>query len=63
MLLPVIHSLVFSKMYYLNVWANITNKNVRKLHAVQNFACQIVSGAKEILSFNTPVKKPVLVTC
>ena len=28
----VINALVFSKMYYCsNVWANITNKNVRKL--------------------------------
>ena len=44
----VIHALVFSKMYYFsNVWANITNKNARKLQAVQNFACRIVSGAKK----------------
>ena len=35
-------------MYYCsNVWANTTNKNVRKLQAVQNFACRIVSGAKK----------------
>ena len=48
-LLTVIHTLVFSKMYYCsNVWANITNKNVRKLQAVQNFACRIVSGEKKI---------------
>ena len=46
-LLTVIHALVFSKMYYCsNVWANTTNKNVRKLQGVQNFACRIVSGAK-----------------
>ena len=46
-LLTVIHALVFSKMYYCsNVWANTTNKNVRKLQAVPNFACRIVSGAK-----------------
>ena len=32
--------------YFSNVWANTTNKNVRKLQAVQNFACRIVSGAK-----------------
>ena len=30
-----------------NVWASIANKNVRKLQAVQNFACRIVSGAKK----------------
>ena len=47
-LLTVVHALVFSKMYYCsNVWANTTNKNVRKLQAVQNFACRIVSGAKK----------------
>ena len=48
-LLTVIHALVFNDMYYCsNVWANITNKNVRKLQAVQNFACRIVSGTKKI---------------
>ena len=47
-LLTVIHALVLSKMYYCsNVWANTTNKNVKKLQVVQNFACQIVSSAKE----------------
>ena len=47
-LLTVIHALVFSKMYYCsNVWANITSKNVRKLQAVQTFACRILSGAKK----------------
>ena len=49
-LLTVIHALVFSKMYMYycsNVWANITNKNVIKLHAVQNFACRIVNGWKK----------------
>ena len=46
--LTVIHALAFSKMYYCwNVWANITNKNVRKLQAVQKFAWRIVSGAKK----------------
>ena len=35
-------------MYYCsNVWANTTSKNIRKLQAVQNFACRIVSGAKK----------------
>ena len=47
-LLTVIHALVFSKMYYCpNVWENITNNNVRKLQAVTNFACLIVSSAKK----------------
>ena len=47
-LLTIIHALVFSKMYYcLNVWANTTNKNVRNLQVVQNFAYRIISGAKK----------------
>ena len=35
-------------MYYCsNVWANTTDKNVRKLQAVQNFACRIACGARK----------------
>ena len=60
-LLTVIHASVFNKMYYCsNVWANITNKKVKKLQAVQNFACRIVSGAKKIWSCNTPLRKACL---
>ena len=44
-LLTVIHALVLSKIYYCShLW---TNKYVRKLHAVQTFACRIVSGVKK----------------
>ena len=47
-LLSAINALVFSKLYYCsNVWANTTEKNIRKLQAVQNFACRIVSGARK----------------
>ena len=47
-LLTVINALVFSKLYYCsNVWANTTEKNIRKLQVVQNFACRIVSGARK----------------
>ena len=47
-LLTAINTLVFSKLYYCsNVWANTTEKNIRKLQAVQNFACRIVSGARK----------------
>ena len=47
-LLTAINALVFSKLYYCsNVWANTTEKNIRKLQAVQNFACRIVSGARK----------------
>ena len=49
-LLTVIHALVFSKMYYCsNVWANITNKNVRKLQAVQNFAAELSAVRKNMI--------------
>ena len=47
-LLTVINALVFSKLYYCsNVWANTTEKNIRKLQAVQNYACRIVSGVRK----------------
>ena len=47
----------FSKIYYCsNLWANIANKNVRKLQAVQNFACRIVSGAKNYDHVTTLLK-------
>ena len=47
-LLTLIHALVFSRMYYCsNVWANITNKNVRILHIVQNYAWRIISSANK----------------
>ena len=43
-----INALVFSKLYYCsNVWANTTEKNIRKLQAVQNFAFRIVIGARK----------------
>ena len=49
-LLTVIHALVFSKMHYCsNVWANITNKNVRKLQAVQNFAAESSAVRKSMI--------------
>ena len=49
-LLTVIHALVFRKMYYCsNVWENITNKNVRKLQAVQNFAAELSAVRKNMI--------------
>ena len=49
-LLTVIHALVFSKMHYCsNVWANTTNKNVRKLQAVQNFASELSAVRKNMI--------------
>ena len=49
-LLTVTHALVFSKVYYCsNVWENITNKNVRKLQAVQNFAAELSAVRKNMI--------------
>ena len=48
LLLTAINTLVFSKLYYCsNVWANTTEKNIRKLKAVQNYASRIVSGGRK----------------
>ena len=51
-LLTVRNALVLSKLYLCsNVWANTTQKNIRKLQVVQNFACQIVSKKKVCLGY------------
>ena len=51
-LLTVRNALVFSKLYLCsNVWANTTQKNIRKLQVVQNFACQIVRTKKVCLGY------------
>ena len=44
----VIHTLVFSKLLYYcsNVWANTSNRNMRKLQSCQNYACRLIRGAK-----------------
>ena len=47
-LLTAINALVFSKLYYCSsVWANTTERNIRKLQAEQNFACRIVRDARK----------------
>ena len=64
-LLTEINALLFSKMYFCsNVWANMTDKNIQKWQAVQNFACQIVSGTSKY-DHVTPLLKrlPWLATC
>ena len=61
MLIMIINSLVFSKMYYCSpVWASISALNLRSIQCIQNFAAHIVaelskslemaSGCKETLS-------------
>ena len=56
-LLTMINSLAFSKLYDCsNVWANTTEKNIWKLQTVQNFTCQIVSGARKYNHVTTHLK-------
>ena len=47
-LVTIINSLVFSKLYYCSsVWSNTSASNIRKLQGVQNFAARIVSGTRK----------------
>ena len=47
LLVTVINSLVFSKLYYCPVvWSNTTDRNIRKLQGIQNFAARIISGTR-----------------
>ena len=47
-LLLVIHSLVFSRLFYCSsVWSNTSKENVKKLQLVQNFAARIVVGLRK----------------
>ena len=47
-LVTIINSLVFSKLYYCSsVWSNTSVSNIRKLQGVQNFAARIVSGTRK----------------
>ena len=47
-LLLVIHSLVFSRLYYCSsVWSNTSKENVKKLQRVQNFAARILVGLRK----------------
>ena len=57
LLVTVINSLVFSKLYYCSVvWSNTTDRNIRKLQGIQNFAARIISGTKKY-DHITPVLK------
>ena len=48
LLVAIINSLVFSKLYYCSsVWSNTSTSNIRKLQGVQNFAARIVSGTRK----------------
>ena len=46
LLIIIINSLVFSKLYYCSsVWPTTSKRNVKKLQLVQNFAARIIRGA------------------
>ena len=47
-ILLLIHSFVFNKLLYCSsVWSNTSNKNIKKLQLLQNFAARIVLGLKK----------------
>ena len=47
-LMLIISSLVFSKMFYCSsVWSNTSNNNIKKLQFIQNFACKIITGSQK----------------
>ena len=47
-LINISYTLVFSKLLYCsNVWANTSNRNMRKLQSCQNYACRLISGVKK----------------
>ena len=51
-LVTIINSLVFSKLYYCSsVWSNTSASNIRKLQGVQNFAARIVSGTRKFETY------------
>ena len=47
-LCTIISALVLSKLFYCStVWSNTTAANIKKLQAVQNFACRITTKTKK----------------
>ena len=57
LLITIIKSLVFSKIFYCSsVWSNTSATNINKLQAIQNFAARIVTNSRK---FNhiTPILK------
>ena len=47
-LMLIISSLVFSKMFYCSsFWSNTSNNNIKKLQLIQNFACKIITGSQK----------------
>ena len=51
------NAFVFSTMYYyLTVWANTSQRNIKKLQLVQNFAARIVLGFKKFDHISQGIK-------
>jgi hypothetical protein len=50
----IINALVTSKLYYCStVWSNTSTTNIKKLRAVQNFACRILTNTGRYDHVNT----------
>ena len=46
-LIMIINSLVFSKLYCSSVWANTTDTNIKRLQGIQNYAARIVCNIRK----------------
>jgi len=55
-LLTIINDLGLSKIYFSNVWANRSKRNVSKLQSIQNFAARIMTRTRKYERV-TPVLK------
>ena len=57
-LIIIINSLVFSKLYYCSsVWANTTDNNIKKLQGIQNFAARIVCNIRKYDHVTTALER------
>ena len=58
-LIYIICAVVMSKLYYCStVWSNTSSSNIKKLQAVQNFACRIIVDGKKF-DHITPILKEI----
>ena len=57
-LCTIISALVLSKLFYCStVWSNTTATNIKKLQAVQNFACRIITKTKKFEHITPPLRE------
>lgn len=57
LLLTIIKTLVFSKLFYCSsIWSNTLGKNICKLQSVQNFVMLLITGTKKF-DHSTPALK------